>query len=154
MTPCYIFDIDGTLADITHRLHFVKGKHLNGGTDKPAYEAFHDALVHDEPIWPVIDTLRRLWAFGNTEIILITGRMENWRKETENWLHNHGVPFNELFMRPNGDHRPDWQIKREVYYNHVKYYYSVLGIFEDRTRVVNMWRDLDLPCYQVAKGDY
>ena len=150
--PCYVFDIDGTLADIKHRLHFVKGKHLDGGEHKPDYDAFIDASVHDEPIAPVVQTARNL--SQHAPIILITGRREAWRVETTDWLRRHGVPFAELHMRPTDDDRPDFEVKRDLYRQRVAERYHTVAVFDDRDRVVNMWRELGIPCFQVAAGAY
>jgi FMN phosphatase YigB (HAD superfamily) len=38
-----IFDIDGTLMDISHRKHFVDG-------DKKDWQAFKNATIKDTPI--------------------------------------------------------------------------------------------------------
>lgn len=57
-------------------------------------------------------------------------------------------------MRPDGDHRPDYVIKREIYEREIKDKYDVIGVFEDRQRCVDMWRALGLTCFQVAPGDY
>lgn len=150
----YIFDIDGTLADITHRLHFVKGKHIDAG-EPPDWDMYLDACGNDTPIQPVIELNRRLRAMGQY-VILITGRNGGWRDETRAWLKKHGVMYDELHMRDENDRRPDYVVKRELYEawkgkNPDK---QVLGVFDDRDRVVQMWRDLGLQCYQVAKGDY
>ena len=57
-------------------------------------------------------------------------------------------------MREDTDHRPDWQVKREIYEREIKDKYNVIGVFEDRQQCVDMWRSLGLTCFQVAKGDY
>lgn len=59
-----------------------------------------------------------------------------------------------LFMRKDGDFRPDWEVKKEIYEKELKDKYEILGVFEDRTQVVQMWRSLGLTCYQVCEGNY
>lgn len=152
MRQTVIFDIDGTLADISHRLRLKPGHHLNGGRDNPDWKDFMDACVHDKPIGAVIDTANALASAAN-DIALVTGRMEPWRDETEEWLYEQGVHWDDLFMRPTGDHRPDYVVKEELFKRHLADR-PILAVFDDRTRVVKMWRGLGLPCFQVAPGNY
>ena len=42
-----IFDMDGTLADVSHRKHFVENNPKN-------WEAFYKAMINDKPNSPVI----------------------------------------------------------------------------------------------------
>ena len=149
--PVYIFDIDGTLADITHRLHYIKGKHVPGGP-KPDWDAFHDAMKHDAPICSVIKTAQMVGQ--HSDVILTTGRREEWRQETQEWMERHNVPVAELHMRQPGDFRPDYIVKREAYEKYVKGYADVVAVFAGRSRVVDMWRSIGLPCFQVAEGNY
>jgi hypothetical protein len=53
-------------------------------------------------------------------------------------------------MREDGDKRPDYVIKREIYETHIKENYDVAYVFEDRELVVKMWREQGLRCFQVA----
>lgn len=151
MTDCVIFDLDGTLADCRHRLHHI----LNKPKD---YQAFYDALVDDEPIESVRSILvtyavSNLVASGNnlepTEIIICTGRPTSHRPETERWLHQHDIPYDEMLMRPVGDYRPDYILKKEMleYLRIIKY--RPIFAIEDRPQVVKMWRDNGIKCLQV-----
>lgn len=153
MTPIYIFDIDGTLADCTHRLHFLKNE-----DDPERWRKFYDACVHDAPIR---STLGVHDALGQSaDIIYITGRTERVRQATEDWLLLHSFVGQlgyrkNLIMRPDDDHSPDHEFKRRAFLalpNSV--ISSVVAVFEDRARVVQMWRGLGLTCYQVADGQY
>ena len=56
-----------------------------------------------------------------------------------------------LYMRKDGDTRPDYVIKPELVKDFIDDIYMV---FEDRDQVVKMWRDLGITCLQVANGDY
>ena len=72
----------------------------------------------------------------------------------ENWLNKNGFDHDGLYMRPSNDMRGDDIIKREIYDNKFKNSYNVLGVFDDRNRVVKVWRDLGLKCFQVEEGDF
>ena len=75
--------------------------------------------------------------------------------ETERWLERHGIIADGLFMRRAGDRRKDTVVKREIYERHIAGHYTVRVVFDDRDQVVRLWRDeLDLPCFQVAWGNF
>lgn len=145
----YIFDIDETLSDCSHRLHFITG-------DNKDWDSFYATCVDDTPIYDVVALLRALDAL-DIKIIFVTGRLEQCRFDTENWLQKYTGVWagrNNMFMRKDGDHRPDYQVKREIYERKIKDKYEILGIFEDRQQCVDMWRSLGLTCFQVANGNY
>jgi hypothetical protein len=140
-----IFDIDGTLADRTHRRHFV--------TVKPAnWNAFRAAADRDTVIEPVAGVLRRLQA--HARIILCTGRMEKERDLTEKWLLRNRIFFDRLFMRTTDDTRPDDVIKEELLDQILAEGFNPKLVFDDRQRVVDMWRRRGLICAQVAEGNF
>jgi hypothetical protein len=159
----YIFDIDGTLADCSHRLHFIQPPeslvHFEvGETDwKPDWESFYKDCVNDKPIQPVLMLLLDLQNAG-AKIIFVTGRPCKYMNETIQWLVKYtDSPVKGLYMRKNDDHRPDYIVKKEIYETQIKPNLkdeSVLGVFEDRKQCVDMWRSLGLTCYQVANGNY
>ena len=60
----------------------------------------------------------------------------------------------DLIMRSKGDHRSDTEIKKEIYDKYIKDKYNVMCVFEDRDKVVKMWRDEGLLCNQVYYGDF
>lgn len=155
----FIFDIDGTIADCSHRVHFLKPPagliHFEKGeTDwKPDWDAFYDACDKDEPIMNVLRVLANL--DNSYEIIFVTGRPERIRNKTHLWIAEYlCLGYCHMYMRKDGDHRPDYQVKREIYETQIKDKYDVIGVFEDRKQCVDMWRALGLQCYQVNNGDY
>lgn len=154
-----ICDIDGTIADISHRLHFIQ--------DQPKdWDSFFAECIHDRPIIPVIEAVKRL--SRGSDLYFLTGRPESIRRETFLWLERVGFflpsvrsPLgncSDLIMRRTGDHRPDTRVKPELLLS----YLSSLGkdessvdlILEDRSSMVKVWRDMGFLCFQVAAGDY
>lgn len=155
----YIFDIDGTIADCSQRLHFIlPPKDITDDVDldkiAPDWESFYKDCVNDKPIVPTIDLLCALHEHG-AKIIFVTGRPCKYMNETIQWLQKYACEnVDGLFMRKNGDHRPDYIVKKEIYDECIKPYHHIDGVFEDRKQCVDMWRSLDLTCYQVADGNY
>lgn len=146
MIACYIFDIDGTIADCSHRLHWI---HPRPAKDWRAYFA---ACGDDAPIQHVIDTLQILGEF--TPIVLVSGRSDECRAATEEWLQRHQVWFHRLYMRKAGDHRNDDILKSEILDQILAAGYRPIMAFDDRDRVVAMWRKRGIPCAQVAEGNF
>ena len=137
----YVFDLDGTLADATHRLHFIQ-------QEPKDWDSFFGAVGDDAPIHHVIDIANALEAIG-FGVVIWTGRPERCQRDPISWLQKHGVRFDALLMREDGDRRPDHEIKMEW----LALLGGVTAAFEDRSRVVAAWRAAGVPCYQVASGD-
>lgn len=141
-----IVDLDGTLCDIEHRVHHVQQSSKN-------WSAFHNGLV-DDKINPWCEKLIRAMADHEYQIILLTGRGEEFRDQTLDWLKRHHIAFEHLFMRPKADRRSDYVIKREIYETRIRDYYDVLFVVEDRASVVKMWREIGLVALQCDWGNF
>ena len=161
MTPIYIFDLDGTLALIDHRRHYVEG----GRKD---WDAFHAACVDDVPNTPAIGVLNALRKAG-AECWIWSGRDDSVRVQTVEWLQRNGCfgsprsvlwawPFmavDRFRMRPHGDHQPDVKLKRGwLHAMDPADRARLQAVFDDRARLVKMWREEGVPCFQVAEGEF
>lgn len=140
----FIFDLDNTIADGDHRVHLIEGMPPN----ERKWDEFHAQAHLDKPFPDVLALCQLLGEIYN--IAILTGRPEEKRFETISWLHTYGVPFRELHMRPSKDYRPDTEFKGEFYTKHfASRCRRVVGIFEDRDKLVEMWREkFNLTCYQ------
>lgn len=139
-----IFDIDGTLADISQRIHHIRNRPKN-------WDAFNEGMAKDKAIHSMIRLCNILYTAG-LHIILCSGRNERNRIETVEWLKQQGVNYHELLLRKDNDKRQDAVIKREMLQNLDKS--RILFVVEDRSRVVEMWRSEGLTCLQCAPGDF
>jgi phosphoglycolate phosphatase-like HAD superfamily hydrolase len=150
MIDVAIFDLDGTLADCSHRLHFIK-------KDPKDWDAFYAAMVDDPPVEAVMALCRSVALYSDPYrpigVVVCTGRPERYRRETQIWLIKQFIPVREIHMRQDGDRRDDPIIKREMLAEIRKRYRPILAV-EDRTRVVAMWRAEGLTCLQCAPGDF
>jgi hypothetical protein len=99
-----VFDIDGVVADVRHRLH-----HLDGRRSWPGFfdEAHADTLL-PEGAALVADLAKE------HEIVWLTGRPAWLRITTADWLAAHALPGDELYLRPYGDYRPAPRYKLDV----------------------------------------
>ena len=143
---CYIFDIDGTIADCSHRLHYI---HPRPAKD---WRAFFAACADDKPIEHMIVLMRALML--HWRVLLVSGRSDECREATKDWLFRHGVPYDSLYMRKAGDHRDDDILKSEMLDQILADGYRPIMAFDDRDRVVAMWRKRGIPCAQVAEGNF
>lgn len=145
MTKCYIFDIDGTLADCSHRLHHIQKRPKD-------WDAFFADCGDDDPINHIIGLLRAL--AERHEIVFVSGRSDQVRAETVAWLDRHVGISEPLYMRRQGDRRDDDFLKIELLAQLRADGFDPIMAFDDRTRVVNAWRAAGVPCAQVAPGDF
>jgi hypothetical protein len=97
-----VIDIDGVLADVGHRLHFLRRRPKD-------WKGFFAAARTDPPHPEGLARAAEL-ADGH-EVVLLTGRPEGCRADTEAWLAEHGVEHELLVMRPPGDRRPAAEVK-------------------------------------------
>lgn len=140
MNDFVIFDIDGTLADLSHRLPFIRNGNKN-------WNGFFGAMDGDgiiEPIRRLNDMIDR----AGTDIVLCTGRPEPYRQMTETWLARHGVQYKRLFMRPTDDTRPDHVVKAEILAVIRAEIGEPIFVVDDRPSVVAMWRENGIACLQ------
>ena len=145
--PYIICDIDGTISDATHRQHYVQKNPKN-------WSAFFSQCVYDKPITDIIDLINIFYDLYY-KIILVSGRSNIVREQTERWIINHSVPYHKLFMRGDRDYRPDDIIKEEMYLTLIKPWHGEPKyVLDDRDRVVKMWRKHGLRCLQVAPGNF
>jgi phosphoglycolate phosphatase-like HAD superfamily hydrolase len=140
--PCYIFDLDGTLCDDSHRKHYLKNKPRD-------WDSYGENLVHDVPIEPVYNVLQSL--SEKFKIVLLTGRSDDYRQKTIDWLDRHKIQYDGLYMRQYQDYRDDTIVKEELL-EQIEDIYEVIGVFDDRKRVVDFWIMRGIFVFDVAQG--
>lgn len=152
--PLYIFDLDGTLALIGHRRHILDRE------DSAKWRDFYAACDRDQPNAPVIATMERLRWTG-ADVWIFSGRSDEVRDKTIAWLADHtSFMVNDLSgpmlqMRAEGDYTPDDELKRSWLHSMlVEDRSRLVATFDDRDRVVRMWRDEGITCFQVARGEF
>ena len=152
-----VFDLDGTLSNDEHRAHYLTG-------DKKDWDAYFDACDGDMPHTHIVTVLKALSHQGH-DIEIWTGRSERVRDKTIAWLAEQGITVypppglatrgvETLRMRPEGDLRPDTVLKHEWLEQARERGEAPDLAFDDRDRVVEMWRAAGIPCCQVAPGKF
>lgn len=120
---CIICDIDWMLANNKRRSPYDMSK------------------IKDDPVIEAVAYVIE-WAYENCEVILVSGRSEAARADTEEWLAKNHIAYSQLYMRPIDDERPDTEIKKEIYEKYIEWNYHVLFALDDRFRLVNQRRDI------------
>ena len=147
-----IFDLDGTLANIE-----IRRKMATKSDGKMDWEIFFaDRLIElDEPNQPVIDTCSALKAAG-FNIAIFSGRSESTKQVTFDWLEKHGIKWDYMRLRPTENKwkfMPDEKLKLQ-WLSDMDWKDNVEMVFDDRQKVVDMWREIGLTCMQVAPGNF
>ena len=152
-----LVDIDGTLADGTHRQKYVRYEDYESACGRGTNEKFkkdwktYFSLLHlDTPIIPVVEWVRSLYDQGYY-ICIVSGRDTTQGDRTVEWLSKHNVMYHRLFMRNGGDSREDSIIKKEIL-DKITPNIRVAFAIDDRPRVIRMWRENGIKVYDVGKG--
>lgn len=136
-TKAIICDLDGTLA-------------IHQGRDP-----YDTARCGEDALDPDVALLLDNYFQRGVAVILVSGRDETFRPQTEAWLERWGVSYNFLYMRPVRDTRRDDIVKLEIFDLFIRNDFDVFLTLDDRNRVVtNTWRALGLKTWQVAEGNF
>ena len=134
-------DIDGTVADNSHRQHFLQGK--------KDWEGFFSTLVEDKPIMPTIELLKDEFKKGR-EIIFITGRPKRYSYSTNLWLKEY-FNFNyKLYMREDGDQRNKLSVKKDIFEKNLEAK-DIAYCLDNDPNLIVQWQKLGLKTIDVNK---
>ena len=127
-----ICDVDGTIAEISHRLKYMTGPEKNWNK---AFSLIPQDSVRQE----ILDQLNQDINDG-CHIVMVSARSESNREATENWFRANRIPFTTLLMRNNGDFRDDVEVKRDIL-NKFFIRDRIVKVYDDRLRVIQMWEE-------------
>lgn len=145
MQPAVIFDIDGTLADYSHRRNII--------LENPyAWESFFSTMGDDTPNCVICDLYNVVRASFKYQMIIVSGRPDRYRKITEEWLFWNGLEYDKLYLRKDKDVRSDVVVKQEIA-RRLKQMYNIAFVIEDRSSVVQMWREEGIVCLQCHNNE-
>jgi len=151
---CIIIDIDGTIANLSHRLHYIRKKPKD-------YDSFYAAMGGDTPIqdtlWLIDLLITAHYEQEDFVFFICTGRSEDYRDLTKEWLQKHAMRLDnvahEMLMRPSKDFRKDSIIKDEMRQKIEGQGFNIRLVLDDRQQVVDMWREKGITCLQVNQWD-
>lgn len=125
--PIYVFDLDGTIADIEHRVKYLK-------QEKKDYKKFFDCCVNDTPNAWIINLMN---TFPTEQVYIVSGRNAQVFDLTVGWLEKNSVQYARLYMRHAKNYEADETLKPVMV---EPFQHSIEFIVDDRQRVVDMWR--------------
>lgn len=133
--PLAVVDIDGVVADVRHRVHFVQRRPKD-------WDAFFAAAADDPPHDEGLAIVRRL--AQDHEVVFLTGRPDRLRDDTRRWLRRHGLDGHRLLMRPEGERRPAALVKVR-YLRELARDREVAVVIDDDPVVVSAVREAGFP---------
>lgn len=144
-----VFDIDGVLADCSHRLHYIQGENKD-------YDKFYsyDEVLKDKPILNLNNILFEMQGArdmgSETDIKFITARNVKCITATAKWLEKHFsimVEEGDILMRPTNDYRPAHEVKKDLIEKHIGFE-NILFAFDDDEQVNEMYKKHGVMCYK------
>lgn len=130
-----IFDLDGTL--------FLTG-------DRDIYD---ETKVEKDILNDIVYQHLNFWK-ETKKIIIVTGRSEEYIQYTRHALKRHKIHYDLLLCRSKNDTRKDYLVKKDLYENNLMHRYNIFVIYDDRNSVVDYWRSLNIPTFQVNNGNF
>lgn len=133
MKKAVLFDVDGTLCDVSPIRH-----HVRGGRGKyKDFVKFHAESVNCLPHESVVRAAQAAERDGLV-VITVTARMAMWGRHTAMWMALHDIPSHIMFMRRNGDHRPDTEVKQDIL-NRIRCEFDVVHAWDDNPKIIALW---------------
>jgi hypothetical protein len=137
LIPAFIIDIDGTLSDPTHRLHYIRKYPQD-------WNSFFLASVDDPPHEYMLFLVKQLIHIG--PIFLCTTRPEEYRTITIKWLQDHFTSFTYIYMRKPSDPTDNAATKLRMLNEIKSHGFQPLFAIDDQPSVVAMYRKEGIPC--------
>ena len=144
-----IVDVDGTLAEFYP--HDVSDWVLGS---KKQWDPFF-AHMADAPVIETVAKLVKILKAQGQQIVICSGRPDSHRDHTQRWLERHTIPFDAMYLRPEGDDHVDDEIVKAALLTRMRDDgFAPWLVLDDRNAVVAHWRALGLTCLQCAPGDF
>lgn len=131
-----IVDLDGSLA-------------IHNGRNPFDYDKVDTDLLNVS-LSNVLNGLRNTYGIN---IIFMSGRDSVCKTKTAEWLNKHGYGNHPLYMRTQDDKRSDDIVKYELFCKFVKDKFNVIAVFDDRPKVIRMWKKIGLFVFNVGDSN-
>ena len=141
-----IFDMDGTLCDVSSIRHHVNPNDPRFSGQK-RFDLFHAGSIDCPPNETAVEILRNARADGVATLI-VTARKTMWRFHTILWLHEQQLDYDELFMRGDDDNRKDYLVKRDLL-DAMRHRYNIVLAVDDNPAVIALWQAEGIPTIRI-----
>jgi phosphoglycolate phosphatase-like HAD superfamily hydrolase len=146
----WIFDVDGTLANVDSVLHYIVNENNQPNFQKD-FNKFHENAVNVPAHHEVIDMLWEAMS-RDRAIIVVTARKEEWRAHTSYWLSKNGAPHDALFMRGKRDNRSDYEVKKDIL-EHINLFWDVEHAIDDNPKIIKLWEENGIHTTKIGNWD-
>lgn len=144
MKTAVIFDMDGTLANVSSiRHHLTKFEETKRRVIKH-FDRFHAESVNVPPHSHVVNAAQVAKMLGH-DVLIVTARKHMWRNHTAWWLAINNVPSDALFMRNNLDNRKDYEVKRDIL-STIREAWNPIHAWDDNPNIIRLWKEEGIPC--------
>jgi len=140
-----IFDLDGTLADVSPREIWA----IAGDWDE-----FNSRCIYDAPKDAMLALCNALYAYKGWGTIILTGRSDKWERDTLYWLKLVGVDYDGLIMRPEGNEDSDFEFKRIILNDLRARGVDIRMAFDDRDGCIDMFNEEGIWCFKAGESAY
>ena len=153
MRDAVIFDMDGTLCDVSSVRHFIERESIEGASiegDKRDFDAFHAGAIDCPPHAHVVDAVAEAREAGKA-VVVVTARPSKWRDYTIMWLDKHQIAYDRLYMRFEADFRHDYLIKADILKSIRKDGFEPTHAWDDSPKVIELWRENGIEVTEVSR---
>ena len=150
MRNAIIFDVDGTLANVDPYLYNIRNVN-NDPNFKKDYDKFHSDSINAEPNQEVVEMVNKAF-FNQHHVIVVTSRNEYWRGVTSYWLAKNDIGHTALYMRKDGDFRPDYEVKSDIL-KRIKKQWNIIHAVDDNPAVLKLWFDHGIETTKIGDWD-
>ena len=133
-----IFDLDGTLANTED----PNAQH------KEDHQDFRNRARSATTFPEIVGKVHEAKEKG-MDVVILTARSAHYRKDTKEWLNEHGIPYDALLMRPIDDDRKDKKVKKSLLKEEVLPNFEVKKAYDDKKKNVKMFRKEGIKAKQV-----
>ena len=133
-----VFDLDGTIANTQD----PNANHKENSQD------FRAHARSASPFSEMVEKVRKAKEKGR-DVVILTARSAHYRKDTKEWLNEHNIPYDALYMRPVGDDRKDKVVKKALLKEEVLPNFKVKKAYDDKKKNVKMFRKQGIKAEQV-----
>ena len=138
--PAAIFDVDGTLVDVSSVRHHVMQR-------PKRFDRFHAEAI-DCPPHPLAVDLARKARDDGMAVLVVTARKESWRFHTLLWLREQGIEHDAIYMRGVQVNRKDYDVKADLLRS-IQRRYDVRLAVDDNPNVIRLWQEHGIPTITV-----
>jgi len=143
MQSAVIFDMDGTLADVSSIRHHLTKYDEGRRRIIKHFNRFHAESVSVPPHNHVLNAAQVAHMLGH-EVLIVTARKHMWRHHTAWWLAIHNVPRDDLMMRSDDDNRKDYEVKRDML-DTLRKAYDIIHAWDDNPNIIKLWQENNIP---------